>query len=111
MGKENIVISLLKNIFLSFMKHLTKLLLCGALICAQTTVLLAQKAPEDKAGWKLGAQAYSFRLFPFAEALRKIDSCGLKNVEAFPGQPIGGGIKGSMDFMMDAATRQSVKKM
>ena len=71
----------------------------------------AQKMPEDKAGWKLGAQAYSFKAFPFAEALRKIDSCGLKYVEAFPGQAIGGGLEGNMDFKMDAATRQAVKKM
>jgi sugar phosphate isomerase/epimerase len=71
----------------------------------------AQKMPEAKAGWQLGAQAYSFRLFSFAEALRKIDSCGLKNVEAFPGQTIGGGIEGKMDFKMDAPTRQAVKKL
>ena len=53
---------------------------------------LAQTNPEDKAGWKLGAQSYTFRLFSLADALKKIDSCGLKYVEAFPGQTIGGGI-------------------
>src|SRR5690606_20945820 len=72
---------------------------------------VAQRNSEDKAGWKLGSQAYSFRLFTFAEAIRKIDSCGLKYVEAFPGQQIGGGIDGKMDFKMDAATRQAVKKL
>ena len=93
------------------MNYLTKLLLCGITGLVSITALLAQKGPEDKAGWKLGAQAYSFRLFPFAEALRKIDSCGLKYVEAFPGQTIGGGLEGKMDFTMTAATRQTVKKM
>ena len=87
-------------------------LLCACLLtlCAFSNAN-AQKMPEDKAGWKLGAQAYSFRLFPFVEALRKIDSCGLKYVEAFPGQTIGGGIEGKMDFKMDAATRQAVRKL
>jgi sugar phosphate isomerase/epimerase len=71
----------------------------------------AQNNPEDKAGWKLGAQSYTFRLFTFAEALRKIDSCGLKYVEAYPGQTIGGGIEGKMDFKMDAAKRKEVKAL
>lgn len=72
---------------------------------------MAQKNPEDKAGWKLGAQSYTFRLFTFAEALQKIDSCGLKYVEAYPGQTIGGGIEGKMDFKMDAAKRKQVKDL
>jgi sugar phosphate isomerase/epimerase len=72
---------------------------------------IAQKHPEDKAGWKLGAQSYTFRLFTFAEALKKIDSCGLKYVEAFPGQTIGGGIEGKMDFKMDVAKRQELKAL
>lgn len=93
------------------MNYLKKSLLCGALISLSALSLLAQKGPEDKAGWKLGAQAYSFRLFSFTDALRKIDSCGLKYVEAFPGQTIGGGIAGKMDFSMDAATRQAVRKL
>ncbi|WP_020599306.1 sugar phosphate isomerase/epimerase family protein [Spirosoma panaciterrae] len=93
------------------MNYLKKLLLCGLLLSVTSAPLLAQKNPEDKAGWKLGSQAYSFRLFSFAEALRKIDSCGLKYVEAFPGQTIGGGVDGKMDFTMDASTRQKVKKL
>ncbi|WP_266367220.1 sugar phosphate isomerase/epimerase family protein [Tellurirhabdus rosea] len=81
------------------------------LLLVTSLSVLAQKMPEDKAGWKLGAQSYSFRLFSFAEALRKIDSCGLKYVEAFPGQTIGGGLEGKMDFKMDAASRNAVRKM
>ncbi|SOD79051.1 sugar phosphate isomerase/epimerase family protein [Spirosoma fluviale] len=93
------------------MNNLKKLILCVTVLAMSMTTVFAQKGPEDKAGWKLGAQAYSFRLFSFTDALRKIDSCGLKYVEAFPGQTIGGGIDGKMDFTMDAATRQVVKKL
>lgn len=91
------------------MKSFTKYLLSCLVLAVVASY--AQKTPEDKAGWKLGSQAYSFRLFTFAEALHKIDSCGLKYVEAFPGQTIGGGLEGKMDFKMDAATRQAVKKL
>lgn len=68
---------------------------------------MAQKK-EAKLGWKLGAQAYSFNRFTLAEALDKLDSCGLKYVECYPGQTIGGGIEGKMDFKMDAAKRAQV---
>ena len=69
--------------------------------------LLAQN-PEAKLGWKLGAQAYTFNRFTFFEAIDKIDSCGLKYVEAYPGQAIGGGIEGKMDYHMDAVKRTKI---
>jgi len=71
----------------------------------------AQERPEEKLGWKLGAQAYSFNRFTFAEALDKIDSCQLKYVEAFPGQTIGGGIEGKMDFNMSPEKREQVLQL
>ncbi|WP_285008577.1 sugar phosphate isomerase/epimerase family protein [Pedobacter faecalis] len=64
--------------------------------------------PEAKLGWQLGSQAYTFKNFSFFEAVRKIDSCNLRYVEAFPGQTIGGGIAGKMDPKMDEATRKAI---
>ena len=93
------------------MKRMKNFMLVASFLAFSTITTFAQRNPEDKAGWKLGSQAYSFRLFTFAEAIRKIDSCGLKYVEAFPGQTIGGGIEGKMDYKMDASTRQAVKKL
>ena len=66
--------------------------------------------PETELGWKLGSQAYTFRMYSFFEAIDKIDSCGLKYVEAYPGQNIGGGIEGKMHFSMDEATRKLVQQ-
>ncbi|TDE17406.1 sugar phosphate isomerase/epimerase family protein [Dyadobacter psychrotolerans] len=91
--------------------QLRKLMLWCFFMATYGFSALAQNNPENKAGWKLGAQSYTFRLFTFAEALKKIDSCGLKYVEAFPGQTIGGGIEGKMDFKMDAAKRAEVKAL
>ncbi len=88
------------------MQNLKYLLLFCLFICFSAN---AQKAPEEKSGWLLGAQSYTFRLFTLDEALRKIDSCGLKNVEIFPGQTIGGGIDGKVDFQMSAAERAKLK--
>jgi len=72
----------------------------------------SSKHPEAKLGWKLGSQAYTFKQFTFLEAIAKIDSCNLSYVEAFPGQEIGGGISGKMDYKMDADKRiQILKKL
>ncbi len=80
-----------------------------ALCLALGITSVAQKAPEAKAGWMLGAQAYTFRLFTLDEALRKIDSCGLKNVEIYGGQTIGGGIGGKVDYKMSKEERAKLK--
>jgi hypothetical protein len=34
-------------------------------------------------------------MFTFAQALDKVDSCGIKYIEAFWGQPLGAGLKDS----------------
>jgi len=67
--------------------------------------------PETALGWKLGAQAYTFKLFSFTQALDKIDSCGLRYVEAYPQQVIGGGINEKMDFHMSAESKAYVQKL
>lgn len=38
--------------------------------------------------WKLGLQAWTFKDYSFEETLQKMDSLGLRYVEAFPGQRI-----------------------
>ena len=74
-----------------------------------TGELFAQN-PEVKLGWELGAQSYTLNRFTFLQALDKIDSCGLKFVEGFPGQTIGGDIEGKMDFKMEPAKREQILK-
>ncbi len=58
--------------------------------------------------WKLGVQAWSFRKFTFCETLDQLSAMGVKYVEMYPGQKIGGGIKGSTHFGMDSATQKAV---
>ncbi|TXK45731.1 sugar phosphate isomerase/epimerase [Pontibacter qinzhouensis] len=84
---------------------------CLVLLLGGSLAAYAQKHPEAKLGWELGAQAYTFKNFTFYEALSKIDSCGLKYVEAYPGQPLGGGLEGKMDIRMEAEKRQQLLAM
>ncbi len=67
--------------------------------------------PETALGWKLGAQAYTFRKFTFAEAVSKVDSCKLRYIEGYPTQLLGGGLQGALDFKMDAEQQNRVLNM
>ncbi|MBE9600280.1 sugar phosphate isomerase/epimerase [Pedobacter sp. MC2016-24] len=86
------------------------LLFIGLASCKTRQNQSVSKHPEAKLGWKLGAQAYTFKQFTFSQAIAKIDSCDLSYVEAYPGQEIGAGIPGKMDYKMDAAKRNLILK-
>jgi sugar phosphate isomerase/epimerase len=67
--------------------------------------------PGSTAGFKLGVQLWTFRMFPFTEALNKVDSAGIKNIEAFWGQKLGAGLKGSFGPDMSAEDREKLKQL
>lgn len=93
-----------------FHNHLSvpTLFLLVVISLSQSVKAQSKLRPDD---WKLGIQAWSFHLNTFADALRKMDSCGVHYVEAFPPQEIGDGIPGTMDYHMDAATRKKVLEL
>ncbi|MGN6195532.1 MAG: sugar phosphate isomerase/epimerase family protein [Ginsengibacter sp.] len=61
--------------------------------------------------WKLGVQMWTFRVFTFAEALDKVDSAGIKYIEAFWGQPLGDGMKDSFGIRMSDASKDKLKQL
>ncbi len=61
--------------------------------------------------WKLGVQMWTFRMFTFAQALDKVDSAGIKYIEAFWGQPLGAGMKDSFGIRMSDASVAKLKQM
>ena len=63
------------------------------------------------AGFKLGVQMWTFRMFSFSDGLNKVDSSGIKNIEAFFGQKLGGGMQGSFGTEMSKATRDELKQL
>jgi sugar phosphate isomerase/epimerase len=77
--------------------------------------VLAQSSTElllpDSLGWKLGSQAYTFRLFSLEEALAKMKSIGLKYVELFPGQKITKQGIATTAFTATAEDRALIKKL
>lgn len=86
-------------------------LFISLLFSACSTTKQVAQYPEEKLDWKLGAQAYTFRLFTFAEALDKIGSAKMRYVEAFPGQTIGAGNQEKMNYTLSAEGRAFVKKL
>lgn len=63
------------------------------------------------AGFKLGVQMWTFRMFSFSDALDKVDSSGIKNIEAFIGQKLGGIMSGSYGLDMTPTTRTQLKAL
>jgi len=63
------------------------------------------------AGFKIGIQMWTFRMFSFADALNKVDSAGVKNIEAFFGQELGGDMRGDFGTEMSADTRAILKQL
>ncbi|MEO5649042.1 MAG: sugar phosphate isomerase/epimerase [Ginsengibacter sp.] len=61
--------------------------------------------------WKIGVQMWTFRMFTFAEALDKVDSAGVKYIEAYWGQPLGAGMKDSFGIRMSTDSRAKLKQM
>jgi sugar phosphate isomerase/epimerase len=68
----------------------------------------AQKTKAEKAGWKIGLQAYTLHKFSFEEAVDKAHELGLKYIEVYYGQPLGKDIDGKMDFRMPKTDQQKV---
>jgi sugar phosphate isomerase/epimerase len=88
------------------------LLLAGMLVgTTMTSTLSFAQGKASKLGWKLGAQAYTFNRFTLAQALDKMDTCGLEYVECYNGQTIGGGIEGKFDWRMGPEKQAEVKEL
>jgi len=59
--------------------------------------------------WSISIQLWTFRVWSFHDAVAKADSCGIKGIQAFPGQTLGGGWKGGFGPDMSADDRNAVK--
>ena len=75
---------------------------------SSTTSAASLNSPKN---WKIGVQMWTFHFVPFVKALDKADSAGIKYLEAFPGQTLGGGMPGAFGIGMSDSTRQQVKQL
>ena len=71
----------------------------------------AAASTGSTAGFKLGVQMWTFRMFTFIQALDKVDSAGIKNIEAFWGQKLGGSFPGEFGLRMSPVTKAGLKKI
>ena len=71
----------------------------------------ANTSKGSTSGFTLGVQMWTFRMFTFTEALDKVDSAGIKNIEAFWGQKLGGNMPGEFGIDMNAGTRSKLKDL
>ncbi|MFD2598422.1 sugar phosphate isomerase/epimerase family protein [Sphingobacterium corticis] len=78
---------------------------------SDSTTTATTDFPEEKLGWKLGAQAYTFRLFSFEEALEKIKEAGLRHVEMYPGQDLTKGSSEKTGHQLSAEGRKTAKDL
>lgn len=63
------------------------------------------------AEWKVGSQAYTFRLFSLEETLEKLNSIGVKYVELYPGQKITSGSDATTNFKASATDKATIKAL
>lgn len=81
---------------------------CGGSGSADTATTAANPAKD----WKIGVQLWTFHTAgPFVQSLAKADSAGVKYLEAFPGQPLGDGMKDSFGIRMSAGSKARIKQL
>lgn len=89
-------------------RRLGLLALAGALALAP-----AARAADDPAagpaGIELGLQCWTFRSFTFLEALDKAANLGVKNIQIYAGQAVGGGLTGEIGPDLTAEQRKTIQ--
>ncbi|MHC4502998.1 MAG: TIM barrel protein [Planctomycetota bacterium] len=76
--------------------------------CCLVAVVGAAATSGGAESWRLASQAYTFRSLTFFETVDTLASLGVKYVEAYPGQRIGGDVPGKTHHAMDEETRGKV---
>jgi len=72
----------------------------------------AQKDSVDiTKSWKLGVQMWTFNYFSFVNGLNMADSAGIKFIEAYPGQPLGGDMKDTFGIKMSEESKTKLKQL
>lgn len=97
-------------------------LICVLVLCQCNTTTSESGSNADSASvsmasdsvtdnWKIGIQMWTFKKFSFAEALDKVDSAGVKYIEAYWGQPLGAGMTDSFGINMSTDSRAKLKEL
>lgn len=85
-----------------------KLLACFIILARVYSVNAQNYNPEKD--WKLSIQLWTFNTSSFYTAIKKADSCKIKYVEAFPGQPLQDGAPSVFGPSMTVDERKALKE-
>jgi len=72
--------------------------------------LLPALAAFTQPDWKLSVQTWTFHQYSFLESVEKADSLGIRFLEVYPGQKIGGSIPGVFSYSLDTDARDKLKQ-
>jgi sugar phosphate isomerase/epimerase len=61
--------------------------------------------------WKLSIQTWTFHKYSLLETIHKADTLGLKYLEVFPGQKVGGDIPGSFTYSLNKDERARINEL
>jgi sugar phosphate isomerase/epimerase len=61
--------------------------------------------------WKLAVQTWTFHKYSLLETIHKADTLGLKYLEVYPGQRVGGDIPGAFTYTMSKEDRARVNEL
>lgn len=64
----------------------------------------------NKNNWKLSIQTWTFHKYSFLQSVEKADSLGVKFLEVYPGQKVGGDIQGAFSYTLDKNSRDKLKQ-
>ena len=77
-----------------------------------TTTTKDSAAASVTKDWKIGVQLWTFHeAGPFVTSIARTDSAGVKFVEAYPGQPLGGDMKDTFGIRMSPESRAKIKQL
>lgn len=65
---------------------------------------------SNKNSWKLSIQTWTFHKYSFLQSVEKADSLGVKFLEVYPGQKVGGDIQGAFSYTLDKDSRDKLKQ-
>ncbi len=70
-------------------------------------IALSASAQKD---WQIAIQTWTFHKYSFLESVDKADSLGVRDLEVYPGQKVGGTIPGVFSFSLDKDARDKLKQ-
>jgi len=81
------------------------------LLDTEHTTTQQTEFPEERLGWNLSVQTYTFKNYSLVEAISMARSADLKTIEVFANHELGGGLPGAFEVEMAVEQKQALRKL